>query len=397
MHRAATGAAANRPARAQGATPVSAPDTVLRDEQTLLAAAVERLRDTSGMELAAAWALRDGDEPYMVAAAFEGEPPAPPERAAWEAVVEWTGARQVQAPSPLVKAFPGRRVIAATPVARAGTTPVAVLCLASSARGSVRPRALAMLDSAARRLATPLAAARAARRLGQVDARIQQLDRLAALGSVAAEVAHEIRNPLVSVKTFLQLLPERRNDDEFLSDFLAVATDELGRVERLLSALIAYPRGHAEEGGADPGVALEHVAELLRHLAQARAVALALDWPEALPVVALESDKLRQVLLNLAMNAIEMTPGGGRVTLGASASDTDVTFSVADTGPGVPESERQRIFEAFHSTRGPNHGGLGLSISRRIVDEAGGALTVEDAPEGGAVFRVELPRSETPG
>ena len=393
MPRTAPGVAASgTPTQAPRATAgVPSPEGILRDEQTLLTAAVERLRDTTGMELASAWSLRAGDEPYMVAAAFEGEPPTSPDRAAWAAVTEQDGAHEVKPPSPLIKVFPGRHAIAAVPVARGGGTPDAVLCLASSRGAPVRPRVLAVLDSAARRLAAPLAAARAARRLGEVDAHIRRLDRLAALGTVAAEVAHEVRNPLVSVKTFLQLLPERRDDPEFMSGFLEVATEELARVERLLGALIAYPRTRAEEGGTHPGVAIDHVAELLRHLAQTRAVRLEVEKPESLPALAIDGDALRQVILNLAMNAIEVTPAGGRVAVAARASEAGIVLCVSDTGPGVPESERQRIFEPFHSTRGGDHGGLGLSITRRIVDEAGGSLRVEDGPTGGAVFRVELP------
>jgi signal transduction histidine kinase len=393
MPRSATGVPASgspRPAPS-AATGGRSPEGFLRDEQTLLAAAVERLRDTTGMDLASAWSLRDGDEPYMAAAAFEGEPPASPDATAWAEVAGWTGAREVQAPSPLVKVFPGRRAIAAVPVTKAGAEPVAVLCLATTRSGPIRPRVLAMLESGARRLATPLSAARAARRLTELDTHIRQLDRLAALGTVAAEVAHEVRNPLVSVKTFLQLLPERRDDPEFLSGFLDVATDELARVERLLAALISYPRAPAQGESADAGAALEHVAELLRHLAQARAITLAVDKPDALPEVAIDSDALRQVILNLAMNALEKTPDHGRVTLAARASADGVALWVSDTGAGVPESERQRIFEAFHTTRCGDRGGLGLSICRRIVDDAGGTLGVEDAPGGGALFRVALP------
>lgn len=369
----------------------SAPDSVLRDEQTLLAGVVERLRDTTGMELATAWALRGAGEPYMVAAAFEGEPPATPDLHAWQTATGWERATEVSAPSALVKAFPGRRAIAAVAVRRSDIEPLAVICLASSSRERVRPRTLATLDSAARRLATPLAAARAARRLTGMEERLRQLDRLASLGKVAAEVAHEVRNPLVSVKTFLQLLPERRDDPEFATDFLAVATEELARVERLLAALIAYPRRQVDEDGADVAQALEHVTELLRHFAQAHRVEILSAPREDLPAAALDTDALRQVLLNLTLNAIEVSPEGGRVTLSASRAQEGLEIRVDDAGPGVPEGHREQVFEPFHSTRGEGHGGLGLSISRRIAEEAGGTLRVEDPPGGGACFRVELP------
>lgn len=366
-------------------------DALLRDEQTLLAGIVERLRETTGMELASAWALRGEDEPYMVAAAFEGEPPATPDAAAWRTIASWRRATPAAPGSRVAAAFPGRSIVAAAPVTRGAASPLAVLCVASSHREIVRPRTLGLLDTAARRLAGPLAAARAARRLAEVDTRIRQLDRLAALGSLAAEVAHEVRNPLVSVKTFLQLLPERGQDPEFAQGFLGVATEELARVERLLELLIAHPRVHEGTGSADLVSAVEGIAELVRHLAQARAITVAVELSPDLPEVALDDDALRQVVLNLALNAVEACPEAGRVTLAAQRVEDGVELTVCDDGPGVPEAERECIFEPFHTSRGEGHGGLGLSITRRIVEEAGGGIGVDAPPGGGARFRVQLP------
>ena len=110
-----------------------------------------------------------------------------------------------------------------------------------------------------------------------------------------------------------------------------------------------------------------------------------------LPNVAVGDDGLRQLLLNLALNAVAVTPDGGRVQLVARGMGLGVELCILDEGPGVPEAERARVFDLFHSTRPGSHGGLGLAISHRIVEEAGGHIAIEDAPGGGALFRVWLP------
>lgn len=116
-----------------------------------------------------------------------------------------------------------------------------------------------------------------------------------------------------------------------------------------------------------------------------------MEAPPELPATTLAGDALRQVLLNLAINALEATPRGGDVRLSARALGHALEVSVADRGPGVPPELRARVFEPFFSTKPERPGGLGLGISRRVVEEAGGTLSVVDRPGGGAVFRARLP------
>ena len=133
---------------------------------------------------------------------------------------------------------------AAAPVTGGNAGAAAVLLL-GEAEGDpnwVRPRILAELGAAAQRLRGPAAAALAAGGLAQLDAEVRRLDRLAAIGGLVAEMVHEIRNPLVSVKTFLQLLPERAGDPEFRESFLQVASEEVRRIERLLDAVLQHGR-----------------------------------------------------------------------------------------------------------------------------------------------------------
>ena len=188
----------------------------------------------------------------------------------------------------------------------------------------MRPRILAELGAAAQRLRGPATAALAADRLARLDAEVRRLDRLAALGGLVAEIVHEIRNPLVSVKTFLQLLPEREGDPEFREGFLEVASEEVRRIERLLDAVLQHGRpaspGRAEATSSATD-AFESVAQLVGYRATERGVSLEIEAEGELPEIHIAADALRQVVLNLGLNAIDATPSGGCVRLRAHRAE----------------------------------------------------------------------------
>ncbi len=228
------------------------------------------------------------------------------------------------------------------------------------------------------------------------DQELRRLDQLASLGDLAAEIVHEVRNPLVSMKTFLQLLPERLDDPEFRTRFLDVVGDEVERIERLLNALLAHarPASRAPQGTRTAvDAALRSVSLLLEHRAAERSLQLEFDVPDGLPGVTISEDGLRQVVLNLTMNAIEVTPGGGTVRIRAQHVARGVEVLVEDQGPGVPQALRAQVFERFYSTKDQRPGGLGLTISRRIIEESEGTIQLTDRAGGGSIFRILLPVS----
>ncbi len=289
---------------------------------------------------------------------------------------------------------------------RGGSETTAILLIGGAERpGSVRPRTLAALAAAASSLNAAATAESTVQRLGHFDHEVQRLDRLASLGSLVAEIVHEIRNPLVSVKTFMQLLPERGDDEEFQGEFYQVALEEVRRIERLLNVVLEHARtpaagpidaGEAAERakGTDVGDAFESLGQLLAFRASDRGVSLAAEAASDLPRPCLGPDALRQVLLNLALNALDVTPDGGQVRLEARASQGDIAIEVRDEGPGVPAELRERLFEPFFSSKGAERpGGLGLGISRRLVEDVGGRIDIFDGENGGSVFRVTLPRA----
>jgi len=383
---------------------------VLHDLQTLLADAVQRLRDGTGSGSAVAWALREDGAPYVAAAAFEGNAPPAPDREAFARAAALGGATDLteRRLDPALREIARRfQCSAAAPVSAGEERVMAVLLVRAAAGDEARPRAgprpavpprvLAQLDSSARRLAGPLAAALAAGRLRQLDEEVRQLDRLAALGALGAEIAHEVRNPLVSVKTFLELLPERRNDPEVLGAFCEVVRSEVARLERLLDTIVEHgspqPQGLADAipDPASVGPTLDAVLGLLEHRARRLGVVLEAHAQAGLPPLCLGEDALRQVLLNLALNALDATPPGGFVRLLARRAEAGVEVLVSDEGPGIPPELREAVFEPFVSTRRDRRGGLGLAISRRIVEEAGGSLVVGEGERGGAELRARIP------
>jgi signal transduction histidine kinase len=341
---------------------------------------------------------RDGGEPFVAAASFEDIVPQPPTLAAFAEGARLASAIDLGAPSapPALRALALQQGFSAVvPVGPRDSEPVALLLVGGvdDPPGKVRPRTFAALDAAARRLAVPLEAAAGLARIARLEEGVRRLDRLAALGDLVAEIVHEVRNPLVSVKTFVQLLPERQDDPEFRTRFSEVVEGELRRIERLLDVVLEHARPRA---AAPPGTStavapvLDSVARLLAHRALEHGVSLSAETPSDLPGVGINDDGLRQVVLNLALNAIDATRSGGRVRLAAARTPDGVEVRVEDEGPGVPLALRERIFEPFFSTKRDRPGGLGLAISRRIVEEAGGVLAVTDRIGGGAAFRFTL-------
>jgi signal transduction histidine kinase len=365
-----------------------------RNLQALLSAAVQRVHAISGTTTVAAWTLRESGEPYVVAAAFSGEPPVAPDAADFGTLSTRSGVTRLDGSADLSAIGRRHRLSVAVPIPSERGEAAAILLLGPE---TPRPRVLGRLEREAHRLQTPVATALAVARVEQLDRDVRQLNRLASLGALSSEIAHEIRNPLVSMKTFLQLLPERWGDPEFSESFLALVGDELRRMERLLDVIIecARPDGETpDHRPADVSSAIDGNLALLEHRARKREVKLESEIPDDLPAVALSEDRLRQVLLNLLLNAIDATVPGGRVALSARRVGDSVDIIVVDEGPGVPTELRSEIFEPFFSTRSDNPGGLGLAITRQIIRDAGGEIRVRNRDAGGAEFAVRLAASE---
>ncbi len=382
--------------------PSDAPrDGVGVEGQALLMRALRRLLRQDGVAGAVAWVDDPGRRPQVVASlpatlAMRVQP----SREFFDALVRPGGVLVLEsAPYDLeLKALAAQGIAAAAPIAGLGNQPAAVILIHPERSGRpLRPRTLAVLAEVADQLSQSMATQLALDRLGQMDDAVARLDRLAALGGLVTEIVHEIRNPLVAVKTFLQLLPERRNDPEFNDGFRLLVGEEIQRLERMLDDLLrhARPRSTPSIGeGAHIGEAAATTLQLLRYRCRERGIELETRIRPNLPALGLAPDALRQLLLNLLLNATQVTPRGGSIRLEADWSNTlanHLVLSVEDDGPGIAPELSTRIFEPFWTRRSEGAGGLGLAICKRIVEDGGGAISVQSGPTGGARLCVELP------
>lgn len=222
----------------------------------------------------------------------------------------------------------------------------------------------------------------------QADARARERERrLASLGEMSAVLAHEIRNPLASLKGNAQLLAQMLPAGEKPRAKAERVVDEASRLEKLTSDLLRFVRtGELHLASTDPGA-------LVREVVSERAptgdegAAPTVHAERAPASWALDADRLREVLGNLVDNALA---AGGPVEVAVSQVAGRLRVEVSDRGPGVAAEDRERIFEPF--VTGKTQGtGLGLAVARRIAEAHGGALTVHGRPGGGAIFRLELP------
>jgi two-component system sensor histidine kinase HydH len=222
---------------------------------------------------------------------------------------------------------------------------------------------------------------RSALRREMLERRLERERHLASLGEMSAVLAHEIRNPLASLKGNAQLLAQGLSQEDRSQQRAARVIQEALRLEALTHDLLDYVRsGQLRRERVDP-------VALLRESADAVDPAIQLNVSDAPSQWSLDPGRMRQVLVNLLENAVQ---AGGPVRASLAGSPAGLTFEVRDSGPGVPPEDRERIFEPFF-TRRTQGTGLGLSVARRVVELHGGSVTVEAPPGGGALFRVVLP------
>lgn len=260
-------------------------------------------------------------------------------------------------------------------------------------------------------------------RVAEVVERLQQSqweslrsEQLAAVGQLAAGLAHELRNPLTAMQTLVQTARQQPEGEGLDERDLQVLEEEIVRLNASIQAFLDFARPpKLQRQPTDVVQLIEKTVQLVTAQADRQGVEIETENGDSIPQLDADPDQLRQVILNLLLNAIDAQPTGGEIqiavkrvaqnampesgadglpsrpndTVRASESEC-VVLSIADSGPGIPEENRQRVFEPFFSTK-ETGSGLGLSTCRRIIEDHGGAIQVDEAAAGGTLFEIRLP------
>jgi two-component system NtrC family sensor kinase len=237
--------------------------------------------------------------------------------------------------------------------------------------------------------------------LERSQAQLVQAEKMAAIGRLAASIAHEINNPLQAIHNSLHLSLHRRLDSDKRSQYLGMAQAEVQRLIEIVQRMLDFYR--PSRGGAVPtdvNSIVENVLALAHKRLQHGSVRVHTHLSSDLPSVPMVPDQITQVFLNIVINAIEAMPSGGDLRLETMLSENDdwVQIYFHDSGPGLSSEQVTNLFEPFYTTK-PDGTGLGLAISYGIVERHGGTIEVLSQPGQGATFVVKLPvcRVETEG
>jgi PAS domain S-box-containing protein len=219
---------------------------------------------------------------------------------------------------------------------------------------------------------------------------LHRQDKLAAVGQLAAGVAHEIRNPLTSMKGYTEFLQLDEKDPERL-EFLTIILDEIERVNMIVEdfMVLAKPKVvELEEKNVVP--VIKNVLSLLEFEARKKKVCLQLDCDEQIIQIECDENRLKQVFLNFIKNGIEAMPNGGDLYVRTHIKDHNVQISIQDTGVGIPEDKLKKLGEPFFTTK-KNGNGLGLMVSFKIIESHNGKVFIESEPNKGTTFNIFLP------
>ncbi|HZF03592.1 MAG TPA: ATP-binding protein [Patescibacteria group bacterium] len=227
--------------------------------------------------------------------------------------------------------------------------------------------------------------------LKELEVERRRAERLAYFEVLASGIAHEIKNPLVAIKTFTQLLPRRSSEPQFVGEFGRIVGREIHRMERVVDRLrtLAHP-GRRPEHAVDVRAPLAEALEFMQATFDEKSVTIGASLGDTPYRVLGDHQNLEQLFLNLLMNAHEATAPGGALSVGVTRDGEHVTVTVADTGPGIAPELLEKIFEPFFTTK-QRGSGLGLAISAGVAQAHGARLRAANRPGGGAIFFVEFP------
>ena len=237
----------------------------------------------------------------------------------------------------------------------------------------------------------------------ELEGQLRRSDRLAALGSLAAGLAHEIKNPLTSVLTFSRHVARRFDDPHFRDRFQRVVPRELERINGILERLLELARpAPATFTRIRLSAVVDRAVDLFANEIESQRVQVTRDYARDLPAVAADEESLYRAVINLVGNALEAMPEGGQLGLHLGLAPADgfrprtgtagrhVVIEVSDTGAGIPREDADRLFNPFFTTK-ERGTGLGLAVTHKIVEDHGGVINFESTTGAGTTFRIVLP------
>jgi len=229
----------------------------------------------------------------------------------------------------------------------------------------------------------------------ELEKNLHRADKLSALGTLAASIAHEIKNPLVAIKTFTQLFPKKFNDPEFQERYNQVVPQELERVENILHELLDFSRPSKEVNQPVEIVKIiEEILLFMENEISKNKVRVIKKYQKNLPEILVNPEQMKQVFLNLTLNALQAMPRGGSLTIATillnNPTSQQLQIRFSDTGSGIPEGNLKNIFNLFFSTK-EGGTGLGLAIVKQIIKEHNGTIEVASKPNEGTTFLINLP------
>jgi signal transduction histidine kinase len=227
-----------------------------------------------------------------------------------------------------------------------------------------------------------------------IEEQLRRSEKLSTLGEMAAVLAHEIRNPLGSIRGTAEILKDDYRPEDPKHEFIEIQIRETERLNRVVEDFLRMARPQPTEMElCRIREELETIVTLVANDARERGIKLVLEPTGFDPVVRGNGEKLRQAFLNIVINALQATPRGGSVTITVQQTGSAVEIGFCDTGPGIDEETRARIFEPFFTTK-QDGTGLGLAVTKKIIEGHGGDLAVESEPGKGTTVTVRLPPPE---
>ncbi len=229
----------------------------------------------------------------------------------------------------------------------------------------------------------------------QLNQQVSRAERLAALGELASSLAHEIKNPLTSIQGFVQMLPDRKDDHEYVEKTADILQKECRRLDELIDNLHSYAKPQVGQRQKFTLVNLiDETVTLIRKQAEKSKVELMVNVPEELEVFG-DSSKLKEVIMNLCLNSIEAMQKGGTLTIQGDRTDrNEARLTIRDTGVGMNDDQLEKIFNPFYTTKEEGTG-LGMAITHRIVEDHGGIMNIDSSPDEGTTVEVLLPTEES--